>query len=96
MWWFLERSQVVLLQSLLGQVLPSSPGVLNINPSTVVVFLNMPSTSSNSDAKDRQYAQLARNLKQLASVVQEGAELFNLLGVDLHAMALLSAHHGAQ
>jgi hypothetical protein len=56
----------------------------------------MPSASSNSDAKDRQYVQLARNLKQLASVVQEGAELFNLLGVDLHAMALLSAHHGAQ
>jgi hypothetical protein len=53
-------------------------------------------TTDASQAKDRQYAQLSRNMEQLATSMEETAELFGLLQDDLRAMSVLSANHAAQ
>jgi hypothetical protein len=47
-------------------------------------------------SKDRQYAQLGRNLSQLSKQLQETAELVDLLQADVRALAIVSGNHAAQ
>jgi hypothetical protein len=47
-------------------------------------------------SKDRQYAQLSRNLSQLSKQLQETAELVDLLQADVRALAIVSGNHAAQ
>ncbi|KAI0033672.1 hypothetical protein K488DRAFT_84709 [Vararia minispora EC-137] len=53
-------------------------------------------TTSATQAKDRQYAQLAMSLNRLARSVGQTVDMFEHLQVDLDAMRTLAGLHAAQ
>jgi hypothetical protein len=49
-----------------------------------------------SDAKDREYAELGRNLVQLAAAMEETVQLMEFVRADLQAMASIGANTASQ
>lgn len=57
----------------------------------------MPAVFTNStQAKDREYAQLGRNLVQLSATMEETAQLMECMQADLQAMAAFASNTASQ
>ena len=56
----------------------------------------VPTTTSATQAKDRNYMQLGHSLARLSRAVGQTADLCELMRTNLDAMKVLSATHAAQ